>query len=321
MFQGETKVLADGVLLEAIFFLVGSTEMFTASDLLEPRRPRLKYVLLGTLAGIYVLVVALMVVFQGKLVFPAPAYFAPTTPADSGMVFEDVHIPVDGKTTVHAWWIPSDNPDAKVIVYFHGNAEVIQQEVDVEARVFHVTGSNVLLVEYRGYGDGGKFQTSGKTTAEDARLAMHYLERQRHIPASKIVICGWSVGSGVAVQLAVESPDAGGLVLLSGITSVEDVANQDWMYRYPLRPIEWFRHDNDFDTKSKMGAIHIPVLIISGTDDTLAPPWMAKELFERANGPKKLQMIEGAGHTDLMEPRDGALARELQKFLVVPDGG
>jgi pimeloyl-ACP methyl ester carboxylesterase len=295
--------------------------MFTTSDVLEPRRPRLKYVLLGTMAGIYMLVVALMVVFQGKLVFPGPANFPMTTPDVADMAFEDVHIPVDGKTAVHAWWIPSSNPDAKVIVYFHGNAEVIQQELNVEARVFHATGSSVLLVEYRGYGDGGKFQTSGTTTAEDARLAMRYLEQQRHIPVSKIVICGWSVGSGVAAQLALESPDAGGLVLLSAITSVEDVANQDWMYRYPLRPIEWFRHDNDFDTKDKMAAIHIPVLIISGTDDTLAPPWMAKELFERANGPKKLQMIEGAGHTDLMEPRDGTLEQELQSFLVAPGGG
>ena len=94
--------------------------MFSTSNVLEPRRPRLKYVWLGALAGIYVLLVALMVGFQGKLVFPAPAYFAPATPADSGMTFEDIHIPVDGKTTVHAWWIPSSNPDVKVVVYFHG---------------------------------------------------------------------------------------------------------------------------------------------------------------------------------------------------------
>jgi uncharacterized protein len=288
--------------------------MFTSTDFLSPRRPKLKNVLFG-LAVAYLVIVGTVVVFEGKLVFPAPAYFAATTPADAGMAFEDVHIPVDGKTAVHAWWIPSKNPNAKVILYFHGNAEVIQQELDDEAKVFRDTGSSVLLVEYRGFGDGGQFQTSGKSTAVDARLAMKYLETERHIPASKIVICGWSVGSGVAAQLALETPDAGGLILLSGITSADDVANQDAMFRYVLRPVEWLRHDNDFDTKEKVGSIHIPVLLISGADDTLAPPWMAKELYERANQPKTLRMIEGAGHTDLMEPRDGTLLRELQAFV------
>ena len=38
-------------------------------------------------------------------------------------------------------------------------------------------------------------------------------------------------------------------------------------------------------TKEKMSSIHMPVLIMSGTDDTLAPPWMAKELYDRANQP------------------------------------
>jgi len=295
--------------------------MFMTAEVTGSRRSRFKYVVLGGLAGLYVLVVALVTVFEGKLVFPAPTYFAAATPADAGMKFEDIHIPVDAKTAVHAWWIPSQNPDAKVILYFHGNAEVLQQEVNVEAKMFHDTGNSVLLVEYRGFGDGGQFQTSGKSTAEDARLALHYLENQRHIPASKIVICGWSVGSGVAAQLALESPDAGGLILLSGITSAADVANQDGMFRYVLRPVEWLRHDNDFDTKNKMASIHMPVLIISGTDDTLAPPWMAKELYDRANQPKTVQMIAGAGHTDLMEPRDGTLLRVLRNFVAAQPGG
>ena len=87
--------------------------MFLTAEVVERRRSRLKYVVLGGLAGLYVLVVALVTVFEGKLVFPAPAYFVPATPADAGMAFEDIHIPVDGKTAVHAWWISSLNPDAR----------------------------------------------------------------------------------------------------------------------------------------------------------------------------------------------------------------
>src|SRR6202007_1303885 len=77
-----------------------STLMFMTAEVGERRRPRLKYVLLGGLAGLYLLVVALVTVLEGKLVFPAPVYFTQATPADAGMAFEDIHIPVDGKTKV-----------------------------------------------------------------------------------------------------------------------------------------------------------------------------------------------------------------------------
>jgi alpha/beta superfamily hydrolase len=73
-------------------------------------------------------------------------------------------------------------------------------------------------------------QASGPRTTEDARAAMRYLIEQRHFSPADIYIAGWSVGSGVAKQLAVESPHSAGLILLSPISSTYDVANQDLIY-------------------------------------------------------------------------------------------
>ena len=77
-----------------------------------------------------------------------------------------------------------------------------------------------------------KLQTNGPSTEDDARAAMRYLIEVRHIAPSDVVIAGWSIGSAVAAKLAVDSPKAAALILFSPISSVDDVANQDWTYRY-----------------------------------------------------------------------------------------
>jgi len=267
----------------------------------------------GFFLAAYFAVVIVLAVNEEKLIFFPPQQFPRTQPVE----VDDLHIPVNGTSYVHAWWISAKAPDAPTILYFHGNAGVLEREANVEVPLLRETGANLLLVDYRGYGTSSPVQPDGRTTREDALASFHYLEHERHVPAKRIVIFGWSIGSGVATQLAVDAPDAGGLILLSPITSVPDVANNEtWMFRYALRPAQWLRHENDFANKEKIGTVHMPVLIVVGCEDTLAPPWMAKALYARANEPKYLRILEGTGHNDAMQPGEGALLRDLQDFLM-----
>lgn len=275
------------------------------------------------LVGSYVAVIALVVVFEGRLIFLPPKVVTPNSVAEMGVSYEDLRIPVDGKGFVHAWWIPAANAGAKTILYFHGNAERLEQEADAEAPLFHRTGANLLLVDYRGYGTSSPLNASGHTTAEDALASLRYLTQQRHIPAKNIAICGRSIGTGVAAQLAIDSPSAGGLILVSPITSVIDVSDEDPVFRYVLRPVRWFRHDNDFDTRRKMGSIRMPVLIMTGTRDTLAPPRMAEELYARAAGPRTIRLLPGAGHNDILQSNGDEMVQSMTEFLqtLPTDGG
>ena len=54
-----------------------------------------------------------------------------------------------------------------------------------------------------------------------------------------------------------------------------------------------------FDNITKISAIHTPVLITHGTDDTIVTPREGQKLFERANMPKELYLIEGADHNTI----------------------
>ena len=184
-----------------------------------------------------------------------------------------------------------------------------------EAPLLHQTGANLLLADYRGYGSSSPVQATGPRTEEDARAAMRYLVEQRHLSPSDIYIAGWSIGSGVATQLAVESPHSAGLILLSPISSVYDVANEDLIYRTMLRPSQWIDNANNFANKNKIASVHIPVLIVSGTADTIALPWMPRLLYDRANQSKTLHMLDGVEHNDLWDKGDGALVGYIRNFV------
>ncbi len=59
----------------------------------------------------------------------------------------------------------------------------------------------------------------------------------------------------------------------------------------------------------------MPLLIVSGTEDALTPLWMAEKIFARARQPKKLYVVPGAGHVDLLTIGSDALTQVLRKFV------
>src|SRR5580692_6620456 len=136
---------------------------------------------------------------QGRILFPAPKTFEKTTPAISGPRFEDLHISVNARDHLHAWWIPSAS--AKVLLAFHGNGYVLDDMAGEEAARLHEVGANLLLVDYRGYGSSSPIVPDESTVNEDAEAAFNYLRRDRGVLPDRIFVLGRSIGSGPATYL------------------------------------------------------------------------------------------------------------------------
>ena len=137
----------------------------------------------GFLLAAYFAVVIALAVNEEKLIFFPPQEFPHTQPVEVGPEVDDLNIPVEGTSYVHAWWISAEASDAPTILYFHGNAGVLEREANVEVPLLRETGANLLLVDYRGYGTSSPVQPDGRTTREDALASFHYLEHERHVPA------------------------------------------------------------------------------------------------------------------------------------------
>ena len=227
-----------------------------------------------------------------------PERIIASTPDEYQLPFEDVYVTIDNGISkserIHAWWIPAEYPADRYLLYLHGSALNIAANI-THARRFHRLGFSVLLVSYRGYGKSDGVFPSEATVYSDARAAWRYLTEQKNIDPASIFIYGHSLGGAVAIELATDHPEAGGLIIEAAFTSIADMAREIPKYRF--FPLDLIVHQR-FESIKKVGRLQVPVLYLHGTDDRLVPPEMSRELFSRTASAKQLKFITGGGHNN-----------------------
>jgi fermentation-respiration switch protein FrsA (DUF1100 family) len=266
--------------------------------------------LLAAVATAYLLVVALVWIFQDRLVFlPRVGDDPGVTPRAAGLDYEDVKLATADGETLAAWWVSPPKPRGAVVL-FHGNAGSIASRVPYAA-MFHRLGYATLLVEYRGYGaSSGTPSEAG--TYQDAEAAWRHLTEVRKFAPEHIVVVGESLGGGVATWLAARTKP-GALILASTFTSVPDVG-ADVYWFLPVRLISRTRYDN----LSRMPEIDCPVLIAHSPDDEIIPVRHGEALFAAAPGPRRFLRLNG-GHNDGFVYMRPEWVETVRAFLAEPD--
>ena len=211
------------------------------------------------------------------------------TPANRGLKYEDLQIPVADSQHIHGWWIPSVPPSEKALLFLHGNGYVIEDMVGEELTALHEIGANLLVVDYRGYGLSSSASPNEGTTVEDARAALSYLLHKRNFPLHDVVVLGQSIGSGPATELAYENKDLGGLILESPFTTIDAAASSSSLLR--LFPVKLLLRTR-FHNLAKVRSIPTPLLVVAGTADTLTPVWMARAILANALAPREIYLVK-----------------------------
>ncbi len=241
--------------------------------------------------GLYCVAVGLLAWQQRRLLYVPdirPPDLGATGVADARAVM--VHTK-DGLDLL-AWFNPPANDASPVVLYLHGNGGNIGNRAHRFARLSRF-GWGVLLLEYRGYGGNSGAPTEAGLL-EDAGAAYRKL-RADGIAASRIILWGESLGSGIAVRLATEV-GVGAVLLESPYTSIAAVAQK----RFPFVPVNWLIRDR-FELLGRIGKVPAPVLVMTGGRDTIVPPVMGRDVFAAANEPKVLWFAPEAGHNNLIE--------------------
>ncbi|MEZ0225309.1 MAG: alpha/beta hydrolase [Alphaproteobacteria bacterium] len=239
---------------------------------------------------IYILLLAILYGSQRHLLFLAHA--APTlTPAEYGIKGVDVvEVTTEDGLVLRDWFAPPPKPGGRIIVFFHGAYENLGDIAGIST-YFMERGFGIFLCEYRGFG-GSPGEPSEQGLYADGRAGIKWLKEHGY-KREQFVFLGASLGSGVAVQMAVETQPAF-LALQSPYSSVVDVAKE----RYSLFPVDALIKDR-FDSIAKIEKVKSSLLIIHGTDDTTVPMKFSKALFNKANKPKVFYILTGAGHDGL----------------------
>ena len=266
------------------------------------------------LIAIYALTSTYLWARQAHFIF-RPKRIIFKTPAEYQLPFEDVYVKVNdgnGKNErIHAWWIPAENPSDLYLLYLHGSALNIGANI-THARRFHQMGFSVFLISYRGYGKSdGTFPTEAQIYA-DAQAAWTYLVKQKGIDPKAIFIYGHSLGGAVAIQLAIDNPAAGGLIVEAAFTSIADMARR--IPKYRIFPLELIVHER-FDSIEKVGRLQPPVLYIHGTDDKLVPSEMSSELYKHTASSKQLKFIPGGGHNNSASVGGDEYLQAVKNFI------
>jgi pimeloyl-ACP methyl ester carboxylesterase len=250
--------------------------------------------ILVVLVGVYVVLCVYLYFKQHEFIF-LPDKKVENTPKDYGCAFEEQTIESQGKK-MQAWRLPA-NPESvaktggRSLLYLHGNAGTIGANAAHACRLSNY-GLNVLIFDYRGYGNSAGEWPREKTVYQDAEAAWQQMLKLEPDP-KKIIIYGHSLGGAVAVDLAAKHPDAAGLIVESSFTSVREMGDRDPVFRY--FPLSLLIHEK-LDSKSKLASLKMPVLFIHGNADSIVPSYMSQRLYDAAHEPKMLVWIKGGDH-------------------------
>lgn len=169
----------------------------------------------------------------------------------------------------------------------------------------------MLVFDYRGYGRSDGDFPSEAQLYEDSEAAWRYLRDSRQIPADQILIYGESLGGAIALDLAIRHPEANGLIMQSSFTSMaEAVRQKPFSSMIPLNLVL----TEQFDSRSKIGLLQVPVLFLHGEQDSVVPFEMSQALYATAPEPKHLFLISGADHVRIYQPGQESYLKAVSDF-------
>jgi fermentation-respiration switch protein FrsA (DUF1100 family) len=272
---------------------------------------RTLYTILLAATGIYVILAALLYLFQNRMVFLAnmPGRTLDATPADAGFDYEDVSITTSDGLRLHGWFVPA-HQSRGVVLFLHGNAGNISHRLDSIA-IFRDLGLDTLIIDYRGYGRSeGKPGEQG--TYLDAQAAWDYLITDRGVEPAKIVIFGRSLGGAVAANLAGKQNPAA-VIIESCFSSAQDMARR----LYPFMPVRLITRLR-FPVRDLITQLSSPLLVVHSRDDEIIPFAMGEAIFSAAPEPKRLLEIRGDHNYGFLLSREtylGGLRDFLDEYL------
>lgn len=204
----------------------------------------------------------------------------------------------------------------KTILFFHGNYMNIDRYWP-RSKLLYVTGSDVFIIDYRGYGKS-EGEPTEQGLLEDGEAALEYLVNTLGVARTNILIYGYSLGSVPATHIAAyaDMDESLGLVLEAPIGSVE-IFIQDATY-LPIR--DAYLTEYRLDNVRAIQDVSLPLLWLHGTADQSQPHHThGQAVFDQHAGTVKHQkLVPGAAHSQaplVMDPDFSDYIAGISNFM------
>lgn len=242
-----------------------------------------------------------------------------------GLAYEDVMFPTTDGLSLRGWFIPAEQADAPAVLYAPATGHDQRSGLSLVAD-FHQAGYHVLLFSYRGHAqsDGvkGKF-TYGDAESRDVDAAVAYLDAVRGL--GRIGVVGHSAGAVSAILSAARNPLIGAVVAVAPFNCVTEIWHTSRPALVPSFVLDWalwaseklrgFDRDDVCPLNVVDRIAPRPLLVIHGTADRRITEDQVSRLFEAAQKPKTLWLVEGATHDGIRDPVLDELVPDVISFL------
>jgi len=256
-----------------------------------------------------------------------PIRFAPRdSPRRHGLPQEDVALTTSDGVRLAAWHVPRADRRGTVVVV-HGNAGNREQMLP-QVLMLHQAGFAVLAPDLRGAGTSDAARrTFGYEERLDVAAAVEWLREQPGGDGEPIAALGVSMGAAACTLSLNEGTRFDALILDSTFAHLDEVVpGQFWAMPPGLR--EAFARsveraaEQSLDLKTSdvnpatVLAAHpeVPVLVIHGDQDRLAPVAQAEKLRDAA-GHADLWIVPRAGHAKTQATAPSEYEERVVAFL------
>jgi fermentation-respiration switch protein FrsA (DUF1100 family) len=163
----------------------------------------------------------------------------------------------------------------------------------------------LLAIDYRGYGESEGAATEAGLY-QDGEAGWAFLADLPDVDPNRIAVYGRSLGGAVAIHLGLHRP-VRAVVLDSPFSNAADMARHHYWFLPPgLVRLK-------LDNVTGAGRLRVPLLVVHGTDDRVAPVEMGRAVATAGRG--RLIELPGAGHNDTYDLGGAAYRDSMAAFL------
>lgn len=189
-------------------------------------------------------------------------------------------------------WLLTPNAIGKhpAVIYFGGRSEEVSWVARDAGTMF--PGMTVLVMNYRGYGDSHG-EPGERQMIEDGQMLFDWLAANRHVDPARIGVVGRSLGSGVAVQIAVHRPVAA-LALITPYDSILAIAKR----KFRSVPVSLLLKHR-FESVKYAERVSAPVLVLRAESDDVVPHLHTDLLVSKLARVSQDQIVPGSDHYNI----------------------
>ena len=252
----------------------------------------MKKTVLKVLKAVFFLIIivfALLFFFQEKLIF-FPDKLDKNFKFNFPAKFEEINFKTFDNTLLNGLLFKADSSKG-LIFYLHGNAGSLNSWGEV-AKTYVDLNYDVFILDYRGFGKSEGSITSQKQIFQDVQIA--YNEMKKRYAENRIIILGYSIGTGPATKLAsTNKPKL--LILQAPYYSLVDMMK----YNYPIIPTFILKYK--FETNKYIKDCTMPIVIFHGNADEVIYYNSSIKLKELLKKSDTLITLHGQGHNGITD--------------------